>query len=66
MKKLFILIAVCGLALGTATSCKKARNCVCTSTDGDTETFPIPSMKKKDAKTVCEADSGDGWSCKLD
>lgn len=67
MKKLFILLAVGSIAFGTTvTSCKKVRNCVCTYEDGEKESFPVPALKKKDAKTYCETESGGGVSCKLD
>jgi len=70
MKKLFILVAVAGLAVG-ATSCKKERDCTCDNTVTEKkETISIPKGKKGDQKTACEALSSNSLSfyknCKLD
>lgn len=50
MKKLFIIIAICGFAFGTTTSCKKARTCEC-----DGYSLPLPKGKKGDQKDACSA-----------
>ncbi len=60
MKKLFVIVAVCGIAFGTTTSCKKERDCKC-----DDYSVKIPKGKKGDQETACEAMSIVYGNCKL-
>jgi hypothetical protein len=65
MKKL-TFIAVAGLAF-TFASCKKDYTCECTWTDDNTSAGSYTAkLKKKDAETWCEGNSGSSYiDCKL-
>lgn len=62
MKKLFILIAVCGLA---ATSCKKERTCECSMDGKVISSVKLPKAKKSDHETACSATAIGGIKCEL-
>jgi len=71
MKKVYMMLAVCAIALA---SCKKEYTCECSYTDSTDPSFNSTisytfEAKKSDAETVCTGYSvtagGSGWSCKL-
>lgn len=67
MKKVFVVLAVAGLAFG-ATSCKKERTCKCTHNEG---TLPAISEdlgkgKLNDQKQQCERKTNAIYTCSLD
>ena len=68
MKKLFTLFAAAAMIVSFS-SCKKDYTCTCT-VDGDTYTYPLKDVKKKDANAACES-AGSVWllvggSCSID
>ena len=64
MKKIFGIIAVI-VFLFSLSSCVKERDCVCTNTEGTTNTYTIKGTKK-DSKTVCEAYEYGSVTCELE
>jgi len=71
MKKVYMMLAVCAIALA---SCKKEYTCECSYTDSTDPSFNSTvsytfEAKKSEAETVCGDYSvtagGTGWSCKL-
>jgi len=65
MKKVYMMLAVCAIALA---SCKKDYTCSCTILGQTAETV-IPDAKKADAEEACDASSAGaallGGSCEL-
>jgi hypothetical protein len=65
MKKVYMMLAVCAIALA---SCKKDYTCSCTVL-GQTADTVIPDAKKADAEEACDASSAAaallGGSCEL-
>jgi hypothetical protein len=65
MKKVYMMLAVCAIALA---SCKKDYTCSCTVLGQTTDTT-IPDAKKADAEEACDASSAAaallGGSCEL-
>ena len=65
MKKVYMMLAVCAIALA---SCKKDYTCSCTVL-GQTIDTTIPDAKKADAEEVCDTQSAGvaaaGGSCEL-
>jgi len=67
MKKLFIILAVSGLAFG-ATACKKERTCQCTFNNGSGVAVSknLGKGKLNDQKQQCERLTTDAYTCSLD
>lgn len=66
MKKVFVVLAVAGLAFG-ATSCKKERTCKCTdSNTGVAVSYDMNKGKLNDQKQECERKSQGTINCSLD
>lgn len=62
MKKV-LFITLAGMMLFA--SCRKSRTCVCTYSDGYTDTETYPLSTKKDAQAYCDANEYQGVSCEL-
>jgi hypothetical protein len=58
MKNLFLTLLFVG-GVAALTSCKKDYTCTCT-VDGETYTYELKDVKKKDAKDACDA-AGSLW-----
>lgn len=66
MRKLFVVLAVAGLAFG-ATSCKKERTCKCTdSNTGISVSYDMKKGKMSDQDQECKRKSAGTVNCSLD